>query len=162
MKRLQRLLVSVLAGMIATISICSNVFADTIPTDLGMVIDGSLLTNDEFSESVEYNPARGNILNRGVARISNNGNGTVNVYGAVMAGVVCDKLQLEMSLQRLEGGYWQTIKTFSDTSYGQALLTKSYNQSVKSGYYYRVKAACIATDAGTSESQMPVTNGLWI
>lgn len=109
-----------------------------------------------------YNRSRGNLLNRAVARISDNEDGTVNVYGAVMAGVVCEKLRLEMTLQRLEGNSWKNVTSYSDISYNQSLLTKSYNRSVKGGYYYRLKAACIATKGGTSESQMPVTNGIWI
>lgn len=162
MKSLKKVFLSMLLGVTLLMSTYSSALADTTPYDLGKVVDGSVLTEDSVSESTEYNPAKSNILNRGTARISNNGNGTVNVYGAVMAGVVCDKLTLSMTLQRLEGSTWKTVKTYSDTAYNKASLTKSYNPSVTKGYYYRVKAACVATDGGVSESQMPVTNGLWI
>lgn len=139
-----------------------TVFAETIPPNLGDVVDGSVLTDDVTSETEIYNPSRGNILNRGIARISNNGNNSVNIYGAVTGAVVCDKLQLSLTLQRLEGNTWVTVTTYSDTAYGQVVLSKSYNRSVTSGYYYRVKAACVATKGSTSEYQMPITDGLWI
>ena len=138
------------------------VSATEAPLNCEKTIDGSRLTDEQVAESILYNRSRGNLLNRAVARISDNEDGTVNVYGAVMAGVVCEKLRLEMTLQRLEGNSWKNVTSYSDISYNQSLLTKSYNRSVKGGYYYRLKAACIATKGGTSESQMPVTNGIWI
>lgn len=137
-------------------------YASEIPPDLGKEVDGSLLTDENFSENILYNRARGNILNSGAARISDNGNGSVNAYGAVLPAVKCDKLRLEMTIQRLVGGSWANVKTYSDVAYNASLLSKSYNYSVKGGYYYRVKAACIATKGGTTETQMPVTNGIWI
>ena len=138
------------------------VYATEAPLNCEKTIDGSRLTDEQVAESILYNRSRGNLLNRAVARISDNEDGTVNVYGAVMAGVVCEKLRLEMTLQRIEGNSWKNVTSYSDISYNQSLLTKSYNRSVKGGYYYRLKAACIATKGGTSESQMPVTNGIWI
>ena len=138
------------------------VYATEAPLNCEKTIDGSRLTDEQVAESILYNRSRGNLLNRAVARISDNEDGTVNVYGAVMAGVVCEKLRLEMTLQRLEGNSWKNVTSYSDISCNQSLLTQSYNRSVKGGYYYRLKAACIATKGGTSESQMPVTNGIWI
>ena len=138
------------------------VYATEAPLNCEKTIDGSRLTDEQVAESILYNRSRGNLLNRAVARISDNEDGTVNVYGAVMAGKKKKKLRLEMTLQRLEGNSWKNVTSYSDISYNQSLLTKSYNRSVKGGYYYRLKAACIATKGGTSESQMPVTNGIWI
>ena len=140
---------------------CITTYASEYPNNLG-VVDGSVLTNENSSESIFYNPSRGNILNRGVAKISNNGNGSVNAYGAVMPAVKCDKLRLEMTIQRLVGGSWANVKSFSDVAYNASLLSKSYNYSVTGGYYYRLKVACIATKGGTTETQMPITDGIWI
>lgn len=130
--------------------------------DLGKVVDGSKLTIDKESTVSLENIARGNILNKGIASIANNGNGEVNVSGSVLAGVVCDKLLLKMTLQRYSGGYWEDIKYFSDTRYNHSMLTKSYNVSVAKGYYYRVKAGCAAYKGSTTETKMPITNGIWI
>ena len=144
------------------VGLSSTVYASEYPTDLGKVVDGSTLIDKNYAESIIYNPARGNILNRGVARISDNGNGSVNAYGAVLPAVKCDTLRLEMTIQRLVGGSWANVKSYSDIAYNSSLLSKSYNYSVAKGYYYRVKVACIATKGGTTETQMPITDGIWI
>lgn len=143
-------------------TINAPVYAKEKDYQVGDVVDGSILTNDDYTEMTAGTLTRGNYLNRGMASLTDKGGGVVNSYGAVMAGVVCDKLILKMTLQRLEGDTWVTVKNYSDTSYNSSLLTKSYNLSVKKGYYYRLKAACVAFKGGTSESQMPVTNGIWI
>lgn len=140
----------------------SIAYAASSEYNIGDTIDGSILTRDSESEITVINPMRGNILNQGTAKITNKGDGVVNVYGAVFGSVVCDKLMLDMTLQRLQNGIWVDVQYFSDRAYNQALLTNSYNVSVTKGYYYRVKAACVAQKGSTSESKMPITNGLWI
>lgn len=137
-------------------------YASEYPPDLGEVVDGSVLTDEDSSEGVFYNPARGNILNRGVAQIADNGNGSVNAYGAVLPAVQCDTLKLVINIQRLQNSTWVNVKSYSSTAYNASLLTKSYNCTVTKGYYYRVMAGCIATKGGTTETQIPVTNGIWI
>lgn len=137
-------------------------YASEYPPNLGEVVDGSVLTDEDSSESIFYNPARGNILNRGVAQIADNGNGSVNAYGAVLPAVQCDTLKLVINIQRLQGGSWVNVKSYTDTASNASLLTKSYNYSVTKGYYYRVRAGCIATKGGTTETQIPITNGIWI
>lgn len=126
------------------------------------VIDGSRLTNESCSEVSLYNYNKGNILNQGTAKVTDNGNGSVNVYGAVYGSVTCDKLILKLTLQRYSNGSWYNIRTFSDTAYNTALLTKSYNVQVTRGSNYRVKAACVAQKGSTTESKTPITNGIYI
>lgn len=153
---------NLLLTLIIVLGMTSTVYASSDVYTNGDIIDGSTLVGDSESEVTIMNPMKGNILNQGTTRLTNKGNGVVNVYGAVFGSVVCDKLILDMTLQRLQNGTWVDVKYFSDTAYNQALLTNSYNTSVTKGYYYRVKAACVAQKGGTSESKMPVTNGLWI
>ncbi len=130
--------------------------------DLGKVVDGSQLLNTKESTVVLENFTKGNILNNGTASVANNGNGVVNVSGSVLAGVVCDKLLLKMTLQRYSDGAWRYVQEFSETRYNHSLLTKSYNVSVTKGYYYRVKAVCLAYKGSTVESKSPMTDGIWI
>lgn len=160
MKKNRRLL-SLLLSLLLFFGVGVNVQAADYK-ELGKIVDGSKLLNTDKSTISLENLAKGNILNNGTASIANNGNGEVNVYGAVLAGVVCDKLLLKMTLQRYSGGYWEDVKYFSDTRYNHSMLTKSYNVSVKKGYYYRVKAACAAYKGSTMESKTPMTNGIWI
>ncbi|HJC10198.1 MAG TPA: hypothetical protein H9935_05200 [Candidatus Blautia merdigallinarum] len=160
--RMKKRILGFFLTVILVMSLNSIVFASEYPSNVGMEVDGSILTDSSETESVKNSLTRGNFLNSGVARLTDMGSGTVNSYGAVVGAVICDKMVLEMTLQRLEGNTWVTVKSFSDTKYNTSLLTKSYNTSVKKGYYYRLKAACVAFEGGTSESQMPVTDGIWI
>lgn len=162
MNKIMKRVFGTILSLCVIIGMGTTTYASEYPSNLGEVVDGSLLTDESFSENIKYNPVRGNILNRGIAKITNNGNGSVNAYGAVLPAVTCDTLRLEMTIQRLEGGSWANVKSYSDKVYNSSLLSKSYNYSVKGGYYYRLKAACIATKGGTTETQMPVTNGIWI
>lgn len=159
--RKQKKIISFFLIIFLFFSVGANVKAADFE-DLGKVVDGSKLLNAKESTVTLENIAKGNILNNGTASLSNNGNGEVVVYGAVLAGVVCDKLLLKMTLQRYSGGYWEDVKYFSDTRYDHSMLTKSYVVRVTKGYYYRVKAACLAYKGSTTESKSPMTNGIWI
>lgn len=160
MKRKKKIINFVL-GVFLSLSLGINVQAAGLE-EVGKVIDESKLLNTKQSTVTLENLTKGNILNNGTASIANNGNGEVNVYGAVLGSVVCDKLLLKMRLQRYSGGYWEDVKTFTDTKYNHSLLAKSYNVPVTKGYYYRVKAACIAYKGSTTESKTPMTDGIWI
>lgn len=129
--------------------------------DLGKEVDGSILTNEESAEAIWQNVARGSILNQGIAQISNIGNRTVNIYGATLAHQTCNKLIVKLTLQQYDGG-WVNYGTYGDTATNAASMSRSYNVKVAGGHYYRVKAACIAKKNGSSESQVPITNGIWI
>lgn len=154
-------IISLVFSLLLFFSVGVNVKAASFD-ELGKIVDGSKLLDLNESTVTLENIGRGNILNNGTASVSNNGNGEVNVSGSVLAGVVCDKLVLKMRLQRYSGGYWEDVKTFTDTRYNHSLLTKSYNISVTKGYYYRVKAACLAYKGSTMESKTPMTDGIWI
>ena len=156
MKNKTQRFIGIFLSICVILGTCMPVYAAEEVPRLGEVVDGSVLIDDISSESNLYNRARGNILNRGFAKITNNGDGSVNVYGAVLPAVKCDTLTLKMTIQRLENGSWANV--VSNTTY----LSKSYNYNVKGGYYYRLKAACVAVKGSTSESLMPITDGLWI
>lgn len=142
-RKLVNKIVALMLSIALAIGLCTSVYADGFD-DLGKIVDGSELTNENVSEVIFNALARGNILNQGVARISNNGNGSVNIYGAVLGSVKCDRLILDLTLQRYSGGSWYNVKFYEDVAYNTTSLSKSYNVSVAGGYYYRVKAACVA------------------
>ena len=129
--------------------------------DLGKEVDGSILTNEESAEAIWQNVARGSLLDQGIAKITNIGNRTVNIYGATLAYKTCDKLIVKLTLQQYDG-VWVNYGTYGDTATNAASMSRSYNVKVAGGYYYRVKAACVAQKSGNSESQVPITNGIWI
>lgn len=154
MKRLKKYMLVLFCVIFATIGTTTGIKADS-----GM--NSEELRKNSSTTTLENN-AKGNILNQGTASISDNENGTVNVYGAVFGSVVCDKMILEITLQRYSNGSWINVKSFSDTAYNTSLLTKSYNMKVAKGYSYRVKAACVAQKNGVSESRVPITDGIWV
>ena len=162
----KRRIVKRIVGMFLTLSIMLSLNVMTIMAEgydnLGKVVDGSKLTNQNMSEDIQNTLTRGNILGQGVARISNLGNSTVNVYGSAIAYVTCDKIMMKLTLQRYSGGTWNNVQTFENTAYNDSTLTKSYNVKVAGGYYYRVKGACQAQKGGTTESKTPTTDGIWI
>lgn len=162
MKKEIRKVIGLMLSLLLIIGMNITIYASEPLPSLGETVDGSLLTDEDSAESILYNRARGNILNSGLARITNNGDGSVNAYGAVLPAVQCDTLKLTINIQRLQNGTWINVKSYSSTAYNASLLTKSYNCSVTKGYYYRVMAGCIATKGGTTETQIPVTNGIWI
>ncbi len=126
------------------------------------IVDGSFLMDASVSEvSTDIQP-RGNILDQATIRLSNNGNGSVNVYGAVFGSVTCDKITLKMTVQRYSNGSWYDVRTYSDTGYNTGLFTKSYNLQVIRGYNYRMKAACVGYKNGVTESKTPITDGIYI
>ena len=151
-----KIIVGNIMAFVLLFSINATVFASE--SDLNKMEDTSLLIGGNCSEISLSADARGNILNQGTAKITDNGNSSVNVFGSV----VCDKMILKLTLQRYSDGNWYNIRTFSDTAYNTALLSKSYNVQVTRGYYYRVKAACVAQDGSITESKNPITNGIYI
>lgn len=153
---------NILFKLFLTVILVFSLDATVLADSLGETVDGSLLTDEKSSEVDWQNPLRGNILDKGNARITDKGGGVVNIYGAVFGSVVCDKLILDMTLQRYENGSWVNVKFFEDIAYNQASLSKSYNVSVKKGYYYRAKVACVAMKGSTSESKDPTTDGIMI
>lgn len=162
-KKLKKSAVTMLALSFMLVATSVTASADSLE-DLGKTVDGSVLTTNESSEAVEKTLTRGNILDQGIARISNKGNRVVNIYGATLAYVTCDKLIVRMYLQQYKNGAWVNYgdSPYGDTVYNASSLSRSYNVSVAGGYYYRVKAGCVAQKGSTTESQNPVTDGIWI
>ena len=105
-------IISILLIMTVIFATSITTFASGYSENLGEIIDGSLLTDEASSEKILESRTRGNFLDGGMARLSDNGNGSVNCYGAVMGAVVCDRMELRMTLQRLQGGTWNTVKIF--------------------------------------------------
>lgn len=162
MKRRAKRILGVVLAVCMLMGMSMTIYASDNKPEVGAIVDGSILTDEDYSESILYNRVRGNILDRGAARISEIGSGQINAYGAVMASVKCDTLKLEINIQQLKNGNWVNIKNYSSTASNASLLTKSYNYTVSKGYYYRVMAGCVATKGGTTETQIPITNGIWI
>lgn len=153
-----RNIISTILAFVLMICVNTTVFADTTEK----YVDGSLLLNMPVSEVSTGIQPKGNILDQATIRLSDNGNGSVNVYGTVFGSVTCDKIILKMTVQRYSNGNWYNVRTYSDTAYNTSYFTKSYNLQVTRGYYYRMKAACVGYKNGVTESKTPITNGILV
>ena len=127
----------------------------------GQIIDGSLLTSNEsaFDEKplIPENPFDGNInlsgtyLSNGISDITNKG-----------GGLVSDKVQVYLYLERLSNGGWGTIKTHSNVAYNTYKVDAGMGFAVTKGYYYRVKGTHIAKKGSTTESCTTCTSAIYI
>lgn len=153
-----RRIIKIIAIVVSIVCMNMMVFADST----AKIADGSLLTDAALSEISTGIQQKGNILDQATIRISDNGNGSVNVYGAVFGSVTCDKIILKMTVQRYSNGNWYDVRTYSDTAYNTSYFTKSYNLQVVRGYNYRMKAACVGYKNGVTESKLPITNGIFV
>ena len=157
MKKNKRIMKAIVT-LVLVMSMNVTVFAESTEER----VDGSLLTDASVSEVSTDIQQKGNILDQATIRLSDNGNGSVNVYGAVFGSVTCDKITLKMTVQRYSNGSWYDVRTYSDTAYNTALFTKSYNLQVTRGYTYRMKAACVGYKNGVAESKTPITDGIYV
>lgn len=145
-----------------TIGILTVTAAD-IPNQLGECIDGSILPEGQVVTGSTRSNARGVYLSAGSARLTNNGNGTVNVSGDTTCYKTCDEVRVTLHLQRLANGKWTTITTLGPKSaYNTNSVSRSGNVSVVGGYYYRISGSHTAIKGSTVETTTSSTDKLWI
>lgn len=159
MKKRRKLLTAVVVvGMtFATLNVSA---ADN---SLGTVVDGSLLTNENFAESYVSSLARGSILNNGTGAIYNSSGRTVAVAGTTSAHRTVDRIQVNLFVQKLSGNTWVNAVTVpSKTLYNNYYVSQSKSYTVSGGYYYRVRGSHIAEDGDIYESMASATDGIWI
>lgn len=138
--------------------------------DVGKIIEGSLLTEDEESvgyldeDSIEYIDdyideimPYGIYLLDGRTGIKNAGSGKITASGVTTAHK-STKLKLTVTVQRRSGGTWDYITSWSTSKSSGTYLSSSKTLSVTKGYYYRV---CGYHSAG-GEGGYSYTNGIWI
>lgn len=139
--------------------------------DLGMIVDGSMLTEDEESEGIldrdtiifvgDDNDSGittyGTYLLGGTAGIKNAGSGKITASGSTTARKSCS-LKLVVTVQRYSGGTWNYLTSWSTSKSSGTYLSSTKTISVTKGYYYRVK--CSHSAGG--EAGYSTTNGIKI
>lgn len=130
---------------------------------LGMVVDGSILTNDNEVTGNTRSAARGVYLSSGSGRLTNNGGGVVNVWGCTSCYKTCDQVKVTLYLQRLVSGTWSTVTTLdTKVAYNTNYVSKSKDVSVTGGYYYRILGSHVAVKGKTTETTTSTTSGMWV
>lgn len=146
---------------VAALGIClsfnSIVYAEEV------VVDGSRLTHDEETTGEYQNVLRGAILDSGRVTLTNKGGGKINCYGNTSCSRICDRIELEIYLERSSGGGWSSYTNWKYSTTNDTSLGRSNTITVPKGYYYRLRGyyACEKSGYGR-ESNSSFTDGIWI
>ena len=121
-------------------------------------VDGSYLTEDEYSEGEAVNKTRGIYFKSGTSSISKVDTGKIAAGGRTVGQMTVSKISVSVFVERLVNGSWVSYASFSDTKYNAALASASKTLSVPIGYYYRV----YSTHRAASDVSDSFTNGIHV
>ena len=126
-------------------------------------LDGSKLTYEEESTGEFHNVLRGAILDSGRVTITNKGNCQINCYGNTSCFRICDRIELNIYLERSSGSSWSSYTSWKYSTTDDTSLGRSNTITVPGGYYYRLRGyhACEKSGYGR-ESNSSFTDGIWI
>ncbi len=151
--------------LVMCLLVVSSIVVQAADENLGRVVDGSRLTNQtEVSSNVaESIIARGTYLGTGSAKLSNNGNHVLNVWGNTTCNRTCDQVKVTLHLQRYVNGSWSNVTTLdTKVAYNTHYVSNSKNVTVTGGYYYRISGSHTAIKGKTVETTTSVTDGMWV
>lgn len=160
MRRIQS---TVLPILLLICLLISSIGAAAADEHLGEIVDYSLLTEDSEAGLANYPVTEGSYLSSGSAHISYPSSRTVTISGSTTAYKVCDKVKVTLRLQRLEDGYWVTVKTLgAKTATNAYYVSNSATYTVAGGYYYRVSGAHTVIKGNETEAGTSATDGIWV
>ena len=142
---------------------CKTLIANAAGEELGMIVDGSRLT-DQSEVSVDTRSgARGTYLSYGTATLSKQSAHVLNVWGSTTCYKTSDQVKVTLHLQKLVGGTWTTVTTLdTKTAYNTNYVSNSKNVTVTGGYYYRIFGSHVAVKGKVTESTSSATDGMWV
>lgn len=130
---------------------------------LGMVVDGSLLTDSSCVEGTTQSVARGTYLGYGSGTLAINGPGNVHVSGYTSCNRVSDQVKVTLHLQYLKNGSWVTLHTLGPkVVHNASYASYSRDYIVPGGKYYRVAGSHTAIKGDVVESVASYTDGIWV
>lgn len=160
-----------LSALCSILVLCCMIFS--ISTDVnaegtgdsGVVVDGSLLTNENSSVGTSYNPMlKGKHLMEGESGISKAGIGRIYVYGQTTADHVVDFVAVLMYVERLDesDGEWGHVEAYTADARNKYYVIVDDTIKVDRGYYYRVHCDHIAgnDDERPYDSAISYTDGI--
>lgn len=168
--RLKKKVISMVFCFIMCINMLSTV---VFAASDGDIVDGSMLTHEQNAEDTKLfmptspseNPEislYGDYLARGSVSIVDQGNGVVYVSGETNCWSVCNSVSINVYLQRLVNGSWQTVASRSHTSNNTPYTSYGISLAVRKGYYYRVTGSHSVTHNGRTESTSTATDAIYI
>lgn len=162
-----------IVGIVMCLLICVSTISITGFAADDEVIDGSRLTHESSAETTKgfflMNPSMdpsislyGDYLARGSVSITDKGNGVVYISGETNCLSVCNSVSVNIYLQRLVNGSWQTVASRSHTSNNTPYTSYGISLAVRKGYYYRVTGSHSVTHNGRTESTSTATDAIYI
>ncbi len=160
-------------GMIVCFVICMGLISTTAFAASDEVLDGSTQTRESSAQDTKlFYPMNlsmdptislyGDYLARGSSSITDKGNGVVYMSGETNCLSVCDSVSVNLYLQRLVNGSWQTVSSRYHTSTNTHYASYGISLAVKKGYYYRVSGSHSVTNNGVTESTSTSTGSIYI
>lgn len=116
----------------------------------------TILTEDALIGYVQQQ-TRGVYLMQGYSIINDSGNGKIGAGGATSASVKC-KVSINCVVERLSGGSWVRVTSWTATDTNAFNVMTSKLISVASGYCYRVRS----THYAASDVSGSCTDALWM
>ena len=156
MKRKLRKIIGILLMVVVlgTISITPVAAANILE-------DTSTETELDYSEDTAYSVLRGNNLNFGTTSIEKLASNKVGISAITQCHHSCNKVYLEVYLERKVNGSYATYKSWNFTANNATKLVKDITVIVPRGYYYRVRGYHAAKD-GSKESVITLTKGVLV
>lgn len=122
----------------------------------------SELIDGTEAEDIWENIQKGTYLQRGVSKITNKGNRTVELAGNTDAYQKCDQIFVTVYLDRYENGKWIEVSSVSYQAKDAYTVSGSALKVVTPGYYYRARGYHTIYKGSTVESAASLTDGIWI
>ena len=156
-EKMKRIVRNLLLVCCCSILFASPVMAENLSDDFSVDTD----TDADYAEDTTYSMLRGNNLNFGTTSVKKMASNKVAVSVITQCHHVCDKVYLEIYLERKVKGTYSTYKSWSYTANNVDHLNKGLTVIVPSGYYYRVRGYHAAKD-GSKESTTTLTSGVLV
>lgn len=152
--------------MAAVITLCAfspSVYAEAEVTEIEIPVYHSFVETEmevsDFAQVIQ----RGAYLSGGGVKLVNKGGGVIGIYGDTTAYSKCDKLYLDIYLERSTNGTnFNYYDSWSYTATNTASLAKEFTKSVPTGYWYRLRGYHAAKEGNVKESTSTVTGGMYI
>ena len=127
-------------------------------------VDGSYLTNEEYSEGRTSNNERGIHLMDGECSITNAGIGRIYAYAGTTANHKVDRVIVFIYVERYleDVNAWGHVDAWSEEVTDDYYVATSKSLEVEPGYYYRVRAEHIVFVGDESEETASATDGIFV
>lgn len=154
----------ILCGIVLSVSVNTNAQGED---GLDAIVDGSVLTQDEYSKGTSANPMlKGKHLMEGECCVSKAGIGRIYVYGQTTADHEVDYVAALMYVERLDESdeKWGHVEAYVAEARDTYYVNVDDTLKVDRGYYYRVRCEHFAgnDDEEFYDEAFSVTDGIKI